>query len=417
MSKMAIIKVNINFPEIRKAISEFHLAPKKAFESLVGEIRDATTGAIEELLNAEMSLFLGTPGQEDNKRNGYRLRVFALKGIGTIQLHFPIDRKHKFKSLIIPKGDQIDPRLKEDMAVLLLAGISSRTMEMISKRILGVEVSRQTILDSLELIRPKALEWMDRPITNKYWCLYVDGTNFKIQRRGSTDREPILVVLGIDEKNCRSIIAMEPGSKDDSNCWKEVFKTLTKRGLKSSFVRLGIMDGLPGLENAFKEFFPNSQTQRCWVHALKNALAKTSLKLRPAFKSLALKVMYAPSEDSARMAFKKLKELMGADCQKASKTLEKDLDSLLTFFRFEKEFWLALRTTNPIERVNKEFKKRAKTMGSMGEETQDCLLAFISLQLELKWRSNPVNSTKLLHLKNTQVKQNYVEEAVSSLLN
>ena len=192
-----------------------------------------------------MTVFLGKSSENGNKRNGYQTREYALKGLGGIALRMPVDRKRRFQSAVIPKSEQIDPRLREDMAVLHLAGISTRDLEMMSKRLLGLEVSRQTVSNSLGEIQEKAVDWLTRPLTGRYWALYVDGTNFKIQRRGSTEREPSLVVLGVDESNRKSILAIEPGTKDNVDAWAAVFGELIKRGLKSDEVRIGVMDGLP----------------------------------------------------------------------------------------------------------------------------------------------------------------------------
>ncbi len=117
-----------------------------------------------------------------------------------------MDRKRKFNSSIIPKAEKIDPRIKEDLAALHLAGISKRTMEMISKRIFGVDILRETVSNSLALIEDKALSWLQRAITKKYWALYIDGSNFKIQRRGSVEKEIALAALGVDENNRKSIL-------------------------------------------------------------------------------------------------------------------------------------------------------------------------------------------------------------------
>lgn len=416
MWDMGIVKVEINFPELIEAVHEFRQMPKKAFENLTGQIRQATGHALNQLMSAEMAIFLGKSDQTGNKRNGFEVRKYSLKGVGSVEIRVPVDRKREFESQIIPKSEQVDPRLKEDMAVLHLAGISTRTLEMISKRLLGVEVSRQAVSNSLEIIRPKALEWLSRPITGKYWALYIDGTNFKIQRRGSTEAEPSLVVLGIDENNCKSILAIEPGTKDNVDAWRSVFNELRLRGLDSQLVQIGIMDGLPGLENLFREVFPKSVTARCWVHALKNTLAKVPARLREAFKKLAQRVMYASNETQAREAFKTLKEAMGADAERAVRCLEKDLDSLLAHYRFDQSFWMALKTTNPIERVNKEFKKRSKSMGTLGEVTLDCLLAFIALQLEMGWKRTPINSPALAKLRNVGDRKNSLEDAVITLL-
>jgi len=414
---MGLIKIEVNVAEIRKEISKKIRHRTKIFEDITKDIRVAVGGAISEIMNGEMTLFLGEADQVENSRNGYESKDYALKGIGTIRLKIPVDRKRKFESAIIPKGEKIDPRIKEELAVLHLAGISKRTMEMISKRIFGVDISRQTVSNSLALIEDKALSWLERPLTEKYWALYIDGTNFKIQRRGSVEKEIALVVLGVDENNRKSILAIEPGTKENKDSWDAVFSGLVSRGLDVNAVRIGIMDGLPGLENSFKERFTKAVTARCWVHALKNALNKCPERLREAFQLLASRVMYAVSEDSARKAFQELKIAMQADAQRAVYILEKDLESLLVHYRFERSFWIPLKTTNPIERINKEFKRRAKSMETMGETTRDILLAFTALRLEMNWRKMPINSKSLEKIPGLKDKFNPIEEAVQTLLN
>jgi putative transposase len=413
---MGIIKIEVSLPEAVRAIEEFRHNRVRAFEAIAHEVRGAVGGAINQLLATEMTVFLGKPDQVSNKRNGYEDREYALKGIGAIRLRMPIDRRRQFKSEIIRPNEQMDPRLKEDMAVLHLAGLSKRTMAMMSKRVLGVEVSTQTVSNSLELIKPKALAFLERDLSDrKFWALYIDGTNFKVQRRGSTEKEPSLVVLGIDAKNSLSLLAIEPGTKDNVEAWRAVFAELAKRGLDFQAVRIGIMDGLPGLEKLFREIFPQSITQRCWVHALRNALAKAPQRHREAFKKLAHQVMYAGSANSARVAFAELKAAMSTDGERAVACIEKDLDSLLAHYQFEKPLWRALKTTNPIERVNRELKRRTKSMDTLGEQTLNVLLAFTALRLEYGWATTRVDLERFEHL--VSVKRiNRIEQAAESLL-
>lgn len=410
---MGIIKIEIKVPEAIRALEEFRTNRKAALEGMATSIKEAVSTSLNHLLNAEMTLFLGKPDQEDNKRNGYYERTYALKGIGAIRVRMPIDRKREFKSAVIPASEQIDPRLKEDMAVLHLAGISTRTLSMMSKRVLGIEVSHRTISESLSTVEGKAREWLIRPLEGRYWALFIDGTNFRIQRRGSVAKEPSLVVLGIDETNRMSLLAVEPGTKDNVDAWRAVFSELVRRGLRTEDVRIGVMDGLPGLETLFQETFPKSVTARCWVHALRNALSKTPQRLREVFKKGALRVMYAVSEDAARQAFEELKNLMGPDADRAVRCLEKDLDSLVVHYRFEKNLWRVLKTTNPIERVNREFKRRTRSMDSLGEKTLETLLGFTALRLEYNWQLTPVNSSRIENL--AGVRKNNLHAAMTRL--
>jgi putative transposase len=415
MDAMSIIKFQVSVPEAVKAIAKFKEDRLKALEQLSEDIRLSVGDTLNHLLQLEMSLFLGEADQADNKKNGFRDRDYTVKGIGTVRLNLPRDRKSRFESSIIKSSERIDPRIREDLAVLHLAGISNRTLGMISKRILGLEVSKDTVNQSLSMIQESAINWLERPLKDEYWALYIDGTNFKIQRRGSTEKEPSLVVLGIDKNDHRSVLAIETGYKDSADCWRSVFDSLIKRGLDPRKVRIGIMDGLPGLEKTFKDTFPEAVTARCWVHSTRNAMNKCPARLRDAFKTMLDTVMYAESFQEAIAQFKALKSDMGQDAQRAVSCLEKDLDSLLVHYSFEKSYWRALKTTNPIERINKELKRRTKSMETLGESTLTAVVAFTALRLEMGWKMYKVNDQRHEKLERLW-KTNVIEETVKELM-
>lgn len=411
---MGIIKIEVSLAEATQSLEQFKNNRMRALEILTSEVRSAVSQTINQILYSEMALFLGKPDQAGNKRNGYEEREYALKGVGCVRIRMPVDRKRAFKSVVIPPSEQIDPRLKEDLAMLHLAGLSTRTLSLVSRRLLGVEISRDTVSKSLGCVEVKAIEWLTRPIDKKYWALFIDGTQFKIQRRGSTDKEPSLVVLGIDQENKMSILSIEPGQKDSASCWRSVLKELKNRGLDPDYVQIGIMDGLPGLETVFKEEFPMAKTARCWVHALKNVLAKMPQRLQTLFKKQIIQVMYASDKKEAKKAYQSLKEQMGKDADRAIKCLEKDIDSLLVHYDFDRTLWRVLKTTNPIERVNKELKRRTKLMETVGERTLEILLAFTALRLEYGWQKHAVNSKALWNLKNRT--NNSIEATLEQLL-
>lgn len=390
--RLSIVKFEISGPELKKALEAFGQNRLRSLETLVEEGRNAVTGVINQLLAAEMTVFLGHPDQVDNKKNGSYERDYAFKGLGTVRIKMPTDRKSRFQSLIVPKHERMDPRLSEDLAALHLAGISTRMLAVMGKRILGVEVSHQTISAALPMLADEASKWLKRPLPKRYWALIIDGSYFNIRRRGSVEKEPALVVLGIDETNRRSILAIEPGQRDNAETWRRLFRDLKARGLTSGAVKIGVMDGLPGLERVFQEEFPESVTARCWFHAMSNALAKTPKRLSDAFHALAKKIMYASGEDEAREAFVALKEAMGDDCGRAVECLEKDLDSLVSHYSFPHGLWRALKTSNAVERIHKEVKRRAKAMEAMGETTLTTLVAFTALRLEMKWQFRPIDS-------------------------
>jgi putative transposase len=416
-----LLRVDVNLSAAKEMLELFARDRLAAVDRLTSDLRQSVSRGLNEVLNVEMSVFLGRPEQGENKRNGVRVREYYLKGVGTLRLEMPRDRHGEFESVVVPAHERIDPRTRQDLAVLHLGGLSNRTLAMLSKRLLGIEVSKDTVSSSLELLKGEADKWLTRSLMETpCWALYIDGTNFKVQRRGSTEREPSLVVLGITEGNHRTVLAVEPGTRDNVESWRSVFRELKSRGLDATKVKVGIMDGLPGLERVFKEEFPGAVTARCWAHAMRNALAKSPERLREAFKQLATKVMYADGESGARLAFEQLKSAMGEDAQRAVQCIDKDLESLVVHYRFEKRFWLALKTTNAIERVNKEFKRRTKAMETVGESTLTTLVAFIALKLEMGWRHHTVDGRSLDNLEMSPSRGrgviNTVDEAASALI-
>jgi len=153
------------------------------------------------------------------------------------------------------------------------------------------------------------------------------------------------------------------------------------------------MDGLPGLERVFVEEFVNAKVQRCQIHVARNVLAKVPRKLKKTVSDEVRSIFYASSKSKALKFFEEFKSRWSNELPSAVKCLENSLDACLTYLQFPEEEWICLRTTNVIERVNKEFKRRTKPMEIVaGERSCYTLLAFVCLRMELRWRSKPIGN-------------------------
>jgi putative transposase len=160
--------------------------------------------------------------------------------------------------------------------------------------------------------------------------------------------------------------------------------------------QLGHAGGLPGLEKVFKEEFPQARIQRCQVHVARNVLAKVPKKVKAVVADELRSIFYASSKGKALGFFQDFIGRWEKEVPSAVACLERSLESCLTFFHFPVEYWVSLRTTNIIERRNKEFKRLTKPMEIVaGEVSCYKLLAFISLKMELHWRANPVGKVRL----------------------
>ena len=357
---------------------------------------------VPNLVDMELDHFLGRKryertGEEDpNHRNGSYDRNFTLKGIGPVEVEVPRDRKGKFKTKIIARSKRYEEDLRQDLCLMFLSGVSTRSLSMISSRLIGRKLSPTEVSSANKELVEAVEKWRTRDLSKesiKY--LFIDGVCFSMRVDGSVETVSVLVVIGVTEKGERLVLALQAGDKESASNWRELFSDLKKRGLNPRRVILGIMDGLSGLEKVFKEEFPKAKVQRCQVHVARNVLAKVPRKLKRAVADDLRSIFYASSKEKALEFFSQFKERWEKKIPSAVKCLENSLDACLTFFDFPEEEWISLRTTNIIERLNKEFKRRTKPMEIIaGEQACYNLLAFICLKMELHWRSNPIGKVR-----------------------
>jgi putative transposase len=395
------MKVEISVPEVVSIFKEIQEQPERIFEMIRVEIRENVGEYMSKLMDVELTHFLGRQwyehGQGDvNHRNGSYDRNFTLKGIGQVQVEVPRDRKAEFKTQVIPRSKRYEDELRQDLSLMFLTGVSTRSLSMISTRLIGRKISAGEVSNANKELIEAVEKWRTRDLSGepiKY--LFLDGVNFDMRIDRSIEKVPVLVAIGVTETGQKLVLGFQAGDKESAPTWREFFKDLKARGLDGSKMVLGVMDGLPGLEKVFKEEFPKAKVQRCQVHVVRNVLAKVPKKLKKAVADDMRSIFYASSKPKAMEFFDIFRERWQRDLPSAVKCLENSIEACLTFFICPEEQWISLRTTNIIERLNKEFKRRTKPMEILaGENACYTLLAFICLKMELHWRSNPIGKVR-----------------------
>lgn len=394
------MKVEMSVPEVVEVFKGLQEQPGKILEMVRVEIPKAVGEYLSEMMQVELTRFLGRQPYErvgeSNHRNGSYARRFGLKGIGEVPVKVPRDRKGEYQSQVIPRSKQYEDELRQDIAVMFLSGVSTRTLAMISQRLIGHRISAGEVSRcGRQLI--KAIEaWRNRDLSlMKFKYLFCDGVYFEMRVARTIEKVAVLVVIGVTESGQKQVIGLQSGDKESAANWRELFKDLKRRGLDNRAVTLGIMDGLPGLEKVFGEEFPKGKVQRCQVHVARNVLAKVPQKLKQKVADDIRSIFYASSKEKATEFSTRFVDRWQKDVPSAVKCLQNSLASCLTFFDSPQEEWISLRTTNVIERLNKEFKRRTKPMEIVaGENACYTLLAFISIKMEIYWRSNPVGKVR-----------------------
>jgi len=395
------VKVEISVAEVVQVFKELQEQPEKILEMVKADMPQAVGGYLSEIMRLELTKFMGRQPYErveedSNHRNGSYPRRFTLKGIGEVPVQVPRDRKGEYQTQVIPKSKQYEDELRQDIAMMFLSGVSTRTLAMISHRLIGHKISSGEVSRcSRELVQ--AIEnWRDRDLSlMRFKYLFCDGVYFEMRVARTIEKVSVLVVIGVSENGQKQVISIQSGDKESASSWRETFKDLKRHGLDSQTVTLGIIDGLPGLEKVFREEFTRGKVQRCQVHVARNVLAKVPQKLKQEVADDIRSIFYASSREKALDFSTRFTERWQNDVPSAVKCLQNSLDSCLTFFDFPEEEWISLRTTNVIERLNKEFRRRTKPMEIVaGENACYTLLAFISKKMEIHWRSNPVGKVR-----------------------
>ena len=395
------MKVEINLPDIKNFIKDIQTKPAQFFDMVRFDIKKTVSRYLTDLMKEELKEFLGRDHYErkqgkPNYRNGGYKRKYTLKGIGEVKVKVPRDRNGAFQTQVIPKSQQVEEGIVEDLSLMFLTGISTRALSLLSKRLIGRSISPTRISETSKELTGAVEQWRQRDLSEedvKY--LYVDGTIFKMRTREGITGIPMLVVIGVTQNGHKLVLGMQTGDKESAGTWREYFKDLKKRGLDHQKITLGIMDGLPGLEKVFKEEFPKSKTQRCQVHVARNVICKVPRVLKKEVADDLRSIFYSASKKKAWKFYYDFVKKWEKELPSAVKSLSGSIGRCLTYLDFPKEEWISLRTTNVIERLNKEFKRRTKPMEIVaGENSCYRLMAFIALKMEVHWRSVPVGKVK-----------------------
>jgi putative transposase len=217
--------------------------------------------------------------------------------------------------------------------------------------------------------------WQERSLVGEaVRYLYLDGICVRVRCGSRIDSLPVLAAVGVKPNGEKTLLALELCGGESTDAWKGLIEGLSVRGLRAP--RLAIIDGNAGLARALAETWPKTDRQRCSVHKLRNLLAHAPKRLYEEIRADFHAIVYADSLVLARAAYDAFLRKWKRQCEGVARSLEEAGLELLTFYRYPKSQWKSLRTTNVIERINGEFRRRIKTQGSFPSEQSVLTLLF-----------------------------------------
>lgn len=357
----------LNFEESKQ---NFSFMLKEAEQDLWGFMREnqrmSFKKTLELLLMHEQKeqLELIEPNEDEDISKAGFSDITLKTTLGHIVIERPRLRKQVYESVILPKYTKNEETLLELICNLYLVGVSTRKVETALRSILGkYGISAGSVSNITERIIPEITSFHGREIEDKYIYLYLDGVSLNvIGNDNKKKRYMFLVAYGVDKDGKKEIIDYLPARSESYDNWHGFLFNLYERGLKGEYLKLIVIDGCEGLSKALEGIYQRVLRQRCWVHKLTNVSKYLKKKHEEDVIDEARGIYKAHTLRQANKRFKRWKMRWYRLYPKAVECLEKDLDELLTIFHFDESHRAKIRTTNPIERTFKEFRRRTKVM-------------------------------------------------------
>lgn len=325
-------------------------------------------------------------------RNGHQPERDIQTGIGPVTVKVPKVRARDgepvtFRSALVPPFVRRTKSLEAALPWLYLKGISSGEMQSALEVLVGPEakgLSASTVSRLKQAWAGEYEAWCKAPLDKDQWVyLWVDGIHSGL--RSDDSKLCALTVIGVNELGKKQILAIEDGTRESTQSWREVLLNLKARGMNSP--KLAIGDGALGFWAAADQIYPDTRQQRCWVHKTANVLNKLPKSSQPKAKQGLHDIWMAETKAEAVKAFDLFIETYQDKYPKVTQCLLKDQLELLTFYDFPAKHWQSIRTTNPIESTFATIRHRTKrSKGCLSRDTMLHMMFKLGLCAEKRWR-------------------------------
>lgn len=319
----------------------------------------------EQLMEAEVTSKVNAAKSErtperSGYRSGYRVRRFDTR-MGSIYLFVPKLRKGGYIPFFISEKKRSEVALMNVIQEAYINGVSTRKIEKLAKS-LGIDsISRSQVSEITKELNDQVAAFRNRPLEKTYPVLWVDALYEKIRYGKHVKNMAVLVVIGVDESGHRDILTIEPMQEESEATYKELFENLKARGLKDAW--LVVSDAHKGLMKAIQSSFIGCCWQRCKVHFMRNILAHVPAKGKATFAGKLKQIWLQPDIESAKAYANSLMDQYENLYPSAIEVLELGLEDSLQFYNFERMDFRKISSTNMLERLNREIRRRTNVVG------------------------------------------------------
>ena len=363
-------------------------------ELMLGNRDEALRKLLEEIFNAvlkaEASEQVGADlyertDERQTYRNGYRERQFKTR-VGSLELLIPKLRNGTFSTTLFANYERSERALVLALMEMVLQGVSTRKVSKITETLCGTSFSKSTVSKLCEELDKEVEQFRRRPLTKAYPFLIVDAIYVKARDAGRVKSKGLLVAIGVNEDGNREVLGFKAGDGESYEIWFSFFSELKEQGLHG--VDLVVSDQHKGLVKAILEQFEGASWQRCQTHFSRNVLDKVPKKTQREVKVWLKDLYNSPNLAEARIRKDALVDYLEKYAPKAVEILDAGFDDITAVFQLPEVCRRRLRTSNSIERVNQELRRRERVIRIFPNEASiERLLGSLLIEMHENWIS------------------------------
>ena len=376
-------------------------------------LREGARRMLAAVLEAEVDAYIEAHAEERDERgrrlvvrNGHAVPRTITTGAGPIEIEVPrvndkrVDaetgERARFRSSIIPPWCRKSPKVAEVLPLMYLHGMSSGDFVPALEEFFGsaAGLSSSVVVRLTKQWQDERDAFMRRDLSSvDYVYVWVDGIHFNI--RLEEERLCCLVVVGVRADGTKELVAIGDGYRESADSWADLLRDLRHRGMRAPVLAVG--DGALGFWAALRDVWPETRTQRCWVHKVANVLAALPKSAHPTAKRMLAEIRDAEDREHAVRAAHAFAHEFGGKWPKAVAKIVDDLDARLAFYDFPAEHWIHLKSTNPIESTFSTVRLRTRVTKGAGSRAAGLAMAFKLIEsAQQRWRA--VNGPHLVAL-------------------
>jgi transposase-like protein len=365
-----------------------HLFLKDTKDSGMAKLLESV---LNQVLEAQVTEQVGADRYErtddrQSYRNGSRPRSLSTR-VGTITLKVPRLRDGSFSTELFARYQRSEQAFVLALMEMVVSGVSTRKVSQITEELCGAEFSKSTVSRLCQNLDPIVKAWNNRPLTDhRFPFVIVDALYMKVREDGRIRSRGVLIATGIHTDGYREVLGFQVGDSESESTWSELFAWLKSRGLTG--VDLITSDSHGGLVSAIRKEFQGTAWQRCQTHFMRNILDAAPKSLQTEIHGRVRAILDAPDLQTARLLLTQTIEAFESKASKAMKVLEEGFDDATAVLALPERYRKRLRTTNSVERMNEEIRRRERVIRIFpNRESLERLIGALLMEIDEKWAS------------------------------